>query len=79
VRKTTQPNRKKPRRSGGLPGPFAGPYVKPRIVAAMLLISLVVILALTDRRPDNVTLGLILGGALLLLDVKTGRRILGGS
>jgi hypothetical protein len=79
VRKTTQPNRKERGRSGGLPGPLAGPYVKPRIVAAMLLISLVVILVLTDRRPDNVTLGLILGSALLLLDVKTGRRIFGGS
>jgi hypothetical protein len=44
----------------------------------MLLISLVVILVLTDRRPDNVTLGLILGSALLLLDVKTSRRIFGG-
>jgi hypothetical protein len=78
VRKTTHLKRTKRVRLDVLPGPGGGLCGKPRVIAAMMLISVVVILELTNRPPDSTTLGLILGSALLLLDVRPRGGMFGG-
>jgi hypothetical protein len=78
VRKTTHPKRTKRVRLGDLPGPGGDSCRKSRIIAAMMLITAVVILELTNRQPDSTTLGLILGSALLLLDVRPRGGLFGG-